>query len=110
MKFVKAGGKDANRIRNVLNGSRARSSTAVPCPPSTPSSASREQRQFVAENVGFGTGFPCGSQGFQVRSPDVGVSGVGKLAAGMPNFNVDASRSDGMPARNLVNNFKTNPV
>ena len=103
MKFVKAGGKDATRIRNVPNGSRARSSTAIPCPPSTPSSASRQQRQFVAENVRFGTGFPCGSQGFQVRSPDVGVSGVGKLA-------VDASRSDGMPARNLVNNFRTNPV
>ena len=82
----------------------------VPCPPSTPSSTGRYQRQFVAENTGFGNPSSCGNQGFQAGAPGVGVQNVGNLAGGMPSFPVDASRTDGLQAGNLASGFRTSPM
>ena len=82
----------------------------VPCPPSTPSSTGRYQRQFVAENTGFGNPSGCGNQGFQAGAPGVGVQNVGNLAGGMPSFPVDANRTDGFQAGNLASGFRASPM
>jgi len=74
----------------------------VPCPPSTPSSNGRHQRQFAAEGTGFGNPSSFGGQGFQAGAPGVGVQGVQNLAGGVPSFPVDASRTDGLQAGNLA--------